>query len=139
MGKKTLGNYPIWLFFFSNPRRLPTFKGQTLCKRNYVRVLFSLLSSTSIEKLSKINYICYAILQDLPASNGVMQVSARWFSFCKLLIEKYRIDVLAITFTILKTIGRDKRMEYAASFQNCYFLRLLYLAGTQYPIMGAIR
>ncbi|KMZ56358.1 Adenylate kinase [Zostera marina] len=49
-------------------------------------------------------------LKDLPASNGVMQ-----------------------------TIGRDKRMEYAASFQNCYFLRLLYLAGTQYPIMGAIR
>lgn len=40
---------------------------------------------------------------------------------------------------ILKTMGRDKRLEYAASFQNCYFFRLLYYAGTQYPIMGALR
>ncbi|XVE63585.1 hypothetical protein DITRI_Ditri07aG0031600 [Diplodiscus trichospermus] len=39
----------------------------------------------------------------------------------------------------LKTMGRDKRLEYAASFENCYFFRLLYYAGTQYPIMGAIR
>ncbi|KAJ8422794.1 hypothetical protein Cgig2_024562 [Carnegiea gigantea] len=39
----------------------------------------------------------------------------------------------------LKTIGRDKRLEYAASFENCYFFRLLYYAGTQYPIMGALR
>ncbi|RVX05128.1 Adenylate kinase 5, chloroplastic [Vitis vinifera] len=36
-------------------------------------------------------------------------------------------------------MGRDKRLEYAASFENCYFFRLLYYAGTQYPIMGAIR
>ncbi|XWS73036.1 hypothetical protein CRYUN_Cryun02cG0091400 [Craigia yunnanensis] len=39
----------------------------------------------------------------------------------------------------LKTMGRDKRLEYAASFESCYFFRLLYYAGTQYPIMGAIR
>ncbi|GMY35707.1 adenylate kinase 5, chloroplastic [Fagus crenata] len=49
-------------------------------------------------------------LKDLPASSGIMQ-----------------------------TMGRDKRLEYAASFQNCYFFRLLYYAGTQYPIMGALR
>lgn len=49
-------------------------------------------------------------LKDLPGSSGIMQ-----------------------------TIGRDKRLEYAASFENCYFFRLLYYAGTQYPIMGAIR
>lgn len=49
-------------------------------------------------------------LKDLPASSGIMQ-----------------------------TMGRDKRLEYAASFENCYFFRLLYYAGTQYPIMGAIR
>ncbi|KAK9269558.1 hypothetical protein L1049_001334 [Liquidambar formosana] len=36
-------------------------------------------------------------------------------------------------------MGRDKRLEYAASFQSCYFFRLLYYMGTQYPIMGAIR
>lgn len=36
-------------------------------------------------------------------------------------------------------MGRDKRLEYAASFENCYFFRLLYYAGTQYPIMGALR
>ena len=40
---------------------------------------------------------------------------------------------------ILKTMGREKRLEYAASFENCYFFRLLYYAGTQYPIMGALR
>uniref|UniRef100_A0A7N0T106 adenylate kinase n=1 Tax=Kalanchoe fedtschenkoi TaxID=63787 RepID=A0A7N0T106_KALFE len=49
-------------------------------------------------------------LQDLPGSSGIMQ-----------------------------TMGRDKRLEYAASFENCYFFRLLYYAGTQYPIMGALR
>ncbi|WJZ98256.1 hypothetical protein VitviT2T_016795 [Vitis vinifera] len=49
-------------------------------------------------------------LKDLPGSSGIMQ-----------------------------TMGRDKRLEYAASFENCYFFRLLYYAGTQYPIMGAIR
>ncbi|CAM8920868.1 unnamed protein product [Rhodiola kirilowii] len=49
-------------------------------------------------------------LQDLPGSSGIMQ-----------------------------TMGRDKRLEYAASFEICYFFRLLYYAGTQYPIMGALR
>ncbi|KAL6274918.1 hypothetical protein ACE6H2_025610 [Prunus campanulata] len=39
----------------------------------------------------------------------------------------------------LKTMGRDKRLEYASSFENCYLFRLLYYAGTQYPIMGALR
>ncbi|KAL2929924.1 Adenylate kinase 5 chloroplastic [Bienertia sinuspersici] len=49
-------------------------------------------------------------LKDLPGSSGIMQ-----------------------------TMGRDKRLEYAASFEDCYAFRLLYYAGTQYPIMGAIR
>ncbi|XP_057487059.1 adenylate kinase 5, chloroplastic-like isoform X2 [Actinidia eriantha] len=49
-------------------------------------------------------------LKDLPGSSGIMQ-----------------------------TMGRDKRLEYAASFENCYHFRLLYYAGTQYPIMGALR
>ncbi|XP_012071434.2 adenylate kinase 5, chloroplastic [Jatropha curcas] len=49
-------------------------------------------------------------LKDLPGSSGIMQ-----------------------------TMGRDKRLEYAASFENCYCFRLLYYAGTQYPIMGALR
>ncbi|KAK9947406.1 hypothetical protein M0R45_003032 [Rubus argutus] len=49
-------------------------------------------------------------LKDLPGSSGIMQ-----------------------------TMGRDKRLKYAATFQNCYFFRLLYYAGTQYPIMGALR
>ncbi|KAI9117339.1 hypothetical protein K1719_011505 [Acacia pycnantha] len=51
-----------------------------------------------------------ARLKDLPASSGIMQ-----------------------------TMGREQRLEYAASFESCYFFRLLYYAGTQYPIMGAIR
>ncbi|KAK4343264.1 hypothetical protein RND71_036358 [Anisodus tanguticus] len=49
-------------------------------------------------------------LKDLPGSSGLMQ-----------------------------TMGRDKRLEYAASFEICYQFRLLYYAGTQYPIMGALR
>ncbi|KAF4352240.1 adenylate kinase 5, chloroplastic [Cannabis sativa] len=49
-------------------------------------------------------------LKDLPGSSGIMQ-----------------------------TMGRDKRLEYAASFEICYVFRLLYYAGTQYPIMGALR
>ncbi|GFQ04391.1 adenylate kinase 5 chloroplastic [Phtheirospermum japonicum] len=48
-------------------------------------------------------------LKDLPGSSGIMQ-----------------------------TMGRDKRLEYAASFEICYLFRLLYYAGTQYPIMGAL-
>lgn len=51
-----------------------------------------------------------AKLKDLPASSGIMQ-----------------------------TMGRDKRLEYSASFESCYLFRLLYYAGTQYPIMGALR
>ncbi|KAJ0885439.1 putative adenylate kinase [Helianthus annuus] len=49
-------------------------------------------------------------LKDLPASSGIMQ-----------------------------TMGREQRLEYAASFEMCYQFRLLYYAGTQYPIMGALR
>ncbi|KAL0345473.1 UNVERIFIED_CONTAM: Adenylate kinase, chloroplastic [Sesamum radiatum] len=49
-------------------------------------------------------------LKDLPGSSGIMQ-----------------------------TMGREKRLEYAASFEICYSFRLLYYAGTQYPIMGALR
>ncbi|EPS67194.1 hypothetical protein M569_07579, partial [Genlisea aurea] len=49
-------------------------------------------------------------LKDLPSSSGVMQ-----------------------------TMGRDKRLEYSGSFESCYLFRLLYYAGTQYPIMGALR
>ncbi|XP_020265684.1 probable adenylate kinase 5, chloroplastic isoform X2 [Asparagus officinalis] len=48
-------------------------------------------------------------LKDLPGSSGIMQ-----------------------------TMGREERLKYAASFENCYFFRLLYYAGTQYPIMGAL-
>ncbi|GMN47170.1 hypothetical protein TIFTF001_016356 [Ficus carica] len=58
---------------------------------------------------TKINDECLNV-QDLPGSSGIMQ-----------------------------TMGRDKRLEYAASFESCYLFRLLYYAGTQYPIMGAIR
>ncbi|EEF38880.1 adenylate kinase, putative [Ricinus communis] len=49
-------------------------------------------------------------LKDLPGSSGIMQ-----------------------------TMGRAERLEYAASFENCYSFRLLYYGGTQYPIMGALR
>ncbi|CAN1182656.1 Adenylate kinase 5, chloroplastic [Linum perenne] len=49
-------------------------------------------------------------LKDLPASSGIMQ-----------------------------TMGREERLRYAASFESCYSFRLLYYAGSQYPIMGALR
>ncbi|XP_051187136.1 probable adenylate kinase 5, chloroplastic isoform X1 [Lolium perenne] len=49
-------------------------------------------------------------LKDMPASSGVMQ-----------------------------TMGRDMRLQYAASFETCYSFRLLFYAGTFYPIMGALR
>ncbi|KAK6942236.1 hypothetical protein RJ641_027613 [Dillenia turbinata] len=39
----------------------------------------------------------------------------------------------------LKVMGRAERLKYAASFESCYSFRLLYYAGTQYPIMGALR
>jgi adenylate kinase len=40
---------------------------------------------------------------------------------------------------MLKTMGRDMRLQYAASFETCYSFRLLFYAGTFYPIMGALR
>lgn len=49
-------------------------------------------------------------LKDMPASSGVMQ-----------------------------TMGRDLRLQYAASFETCYSFRLLFYVGTFYPIMGALR
>ncbi|CAN0838562.1 Adenylate kinase 5, chloroplastic [Linum grandiflorum] len=49
-------------------------------------------------------------LKDVPASSGIMQ-----------------------------TMGREERLQYAASFESCYSFRLLYYAGSQYPIMGALR
>lgn len=39
----------------------------------------------------------------------------------------------------MQTMGRAERLAYAASFEICYSFRLLYYAGTQYPIMGALR
>ncbi|XP_078443355.1 adenylate kinase family protein isoform X1 [Wolffia australiana] len=50
-----------------------------------------------------------------------------------------RLKDLPSSSGIMQAMGRDERMEFAASFENCYFFRLLYYAGTQYPIMGAIR
>ncbi|KAF2919009.1 probable adenylate kinase 5, chloroplastic isoform X1 [Oryza sativa Japonica Group] len=49
-------------------------------------------------------------LKDMPGSSGVMQ-----------------------------TMGRDMRLKYAASFETCYSFRLLFYAGSFYPIMGALR
>ncbi|PWA67287.1 adenylate kinase [Artemisia annua] len=40
---------------------------------------------------------------------------------------------------IMQTMGGEKRLEYAASFEMCYQFSLLYYAGTQYPFMGALR
>ncbi|KAJ8753274.1 hypothetical protein K2173_017898 [Erythroxylum novogranatense] len=50
-----------------------------------------------------------------------------------------RLKDLPSSSGIMQTMGREKRLEFAASFENCYFFRLLYYAGTQYPIMGALR
>ncbi|PIN09381.1 adenylate kinase [Handroanthus impetiginosus] len=50
-----------------------------------------------------------------------------------------RLKDLPSSSGIMQTMGREKRLEYAASFEICYFFRLLYYAGTQYPIMGALR
>ncbi|CAK7338514.1 unnamed protein product [Dovyalis caffra] len=55
------------------------------------------------------------------------------------IIVNPRLKDLPGSSGIMQTIGRDKRLEYAASFESCYFFRLLYYAGTQYPIMGALR
>ncbi|RZR77484.1 hypothetical protein BHM03_00002596 [Ensete ventricosum] len=66
--------------------------------------------------------------------------SKRNFSHCHLLLKDSSLTVVSNSMPrILKTMGRDKRLEYAASFENCYFFRLLYYAGTQYPIMGTLR
>jgi len=40
---------------------------------------------------------------------------------------------------VMQTMGRDIRLKYAASFETCYSFRLLYYAGSFYPIMGALR
>ncbi|KAM0822805.1 hypothetical protein ACQ4PT_071275 [Festuca glaucescens] len=40
---------------------------------------------------------------------------------------------------VMQTMGRDMRLQYAASFETCYSFRLLFYAGTFYPIMGALR
>lgn len=53
--------------------------------------------------------------------------------------RSWMIINICLGFFSLKTMGRDKRLEYAASFEISYFFRLLYYAGTQYPIMGALR
>ncbi|ERN10377.1 hypothetical protein AMTR_s00026p00112660 [Amborella trichopoda] len=50
-----------------------------------------------------------------------------------------RLKDLPSSSGIMQAMGRDKRLKYAASFENGYFFRLLYYAGTQYPIMGALR
>ncbi|CAI7919306.1 unnamed protein product [Closterium sp. NIES-54] len=49
-------------------------------------------------------------LKDLPSAAGVMQVA-----------------------------GRAERVAFTDTFELCYLMRLLYLSGTQYPILGALR
>ncbi|XP_020583586.1 adenylate kinase 5, chloroplastic-like isoform X2 [Phalaenopsis equestris] len=58
---------------------------------------------------------------------------------CPVILINPRLKDLPGSSGIMQIMGRDKRLEYASSFINCYFFRLLYYAGTQYPIMGAIR
>ncbi|XP_058067514.1 adenylate kinase 5, chloroplastic isoform X4 [Magnolia sinica] len=55
------------------------------------------------------------------------------------IIVNPRLKDLPSSSGIMQTMGRDKRLEYAASFESSYSFRLLYYAGTQYPIMGALR
>ncbi|KAL9151192.1 hypothetical protein ABFS82_11G037500 [Erythranthe guttata] len=55
------------------------------------------------------------------------------------IIVNPRLKDLPGSSGIMQTMGRDKRLEYAASFEICYSFRLLYYAGTQFPIMGALR
>ncbi|GLJ42848.1 hypothetical protein SUGI_0888210 [Cryptomeria japonica] len=56
-----------------------------------------------------------------------------------LILVNPRLKDLPSAGGVMQTIGREKRMEFAASFSNCYSFRLLYKVGTQYPIMGALR
>lgn len=67
-----------------------------------------------------------------------MKIKCHRKLLCKNMFERNSSQFLTLLF-ILKTMGRDKRLEYAASFESSYFFRLLYYAGTQYPIMGALR
>ncbi|CAN6448048.1 unnamed protein product [Victoria cruziana] len=50
-----------------------------------------------------------------------------------------RLKDLPSSSGIMQAMGREARLEYASTFQNCYLFRLLYYAGTLYPIMGALR
>ncbi|KAK3033193.1 hypothetical protein RJ639_036985, partial [Escallonia herrerae] len=78
-------------------------------------------------------------LKDLPASSGIMQAS---ISICVYISEHSILVLFGWSLNVPcfnKTMGRDKRLEYAASFENCSLFRLLYYAGTQYPIMSALR
>ena len=83
-------------------------------------------------------------MQDLPSSSGIMQVrkdqhEPEWNKNSYEDMLSFFSPAYWHVFLSAKTMGRDKRLEYAASFENCYFFRLLYYAGTQYPIMGALR
>lgn len=76
----------------------------------------------------------------MPGSSGVMQVSDFWSLLKINLITAANIDYSVCFFTFDdQTMGRDMRLKYAASFETCYSFRLLYYAGSFYPIMGALR
>lgn len=56
-----------------------------------------------------------------------------------LIIVNPRLKDLPSAAGVMQVQGREKRMEFAGSFFVCYNFRLLYLSGTQYPILGALR
>lgn len=56
-----------------------------------------------------------------------------------LIIVNPRLKDLPSAAGVMQVRGREKRMEFAASFFTCYNFRLLYTSGTQYPICGALR
>lgn len=78
------------------------------------------------------NAVANCIIDDLKAM--VEAVGDR-----PLIIVNPRLKDLPSAAGVMQVQGREKRMEFAGSFFVCYNFRLLYLSGTQYPILGALR
>ncbi|KAG0503443.1 hypothetical protein HPP92_003515 [Vanilla planifolia] len=136
MGEGALAGMPLQL---AGSRRILEFMdwGEYGAKDTFIRI--GSIGSKDVDEQDDIfilvapqNAVGNCIIEDLQAMTDAAGQRP-------VILINPRLKDLPGSSGIMQAMGRDKRLEYASSFEDCYFFRLLYYAGTQYPIVGAMR
>ncbi|KAG0503460.1 hypothetical protein HPP92_003532 [Vanilla planifolia] len=133
MGEGALAGMPLQL---AGSRRILEFMdwGEYGAKDTFIRI--GSIGSKDVDEQDDIfilvapqNAVGNCIIEDLQAMTDAAGQRP-------VILINPRLKDLPGSSGIMQAMGRDKRLEYASSFEDCYFFRLLYYAGTQYQLMS---